>query len=603
MSIAERLAALRAHLASVGVDGFWMPRTDEHGSEYLPPNAERVAWLTGFTGSAGVVLVLPETAAVLSDGRYTVQLERELDPALFERANSTVTPPPAWLAEHVRDGMKIGYDPLLVRKPERAAMEKKLAAAAACLVPLDQNPIDAIWTDRPARPAEPAHFHPVEYAGEEAVAKTERMGAAVAKAGADQLLITAPESIAWALNVRGSDVPFNPLPLGFGLLGTDGHVRLFTDETKLAGMDFGNRVAVEPYEAFEPALDELGRRGLRLLVDPAYSAVGFADRFARAGGTVIEGEDPIPLARAIKNETEVRGAFAAQRRAGAAMTRFLCWLEQEAVPAGTDEVAAAAKLRAIRAEDALFRGLSFETISAHGPNAAQPHYRTTPETNRELEPGSVYLVDSGGQYLDGTTDVTRTIGLGDVPEPVRVQFTLVLKGMIALSEALFPEGTSGAQLDTLARAPLWRHGFDFDHGTGHGVGSYLCVHEGPARIGKGQSPVKLQPGMILSNEPGQYVAGSHGIRTENLLVVEPAETPPGGERRLLRFGTLTLVPIDRRMIVAELLTAEERGWLDAYHARVLAEIGPLVGGPTRAWLEQACAPLRPAGSGSFVQIA
>jgi Xaa-Pro aminopeptidase len=592
MSIAERLAALRAHLASVGVDGFWMPRTDEHGSEYLPPNAERVAWLTGFTGSAGVVLVLPEVAAVLSDGRYTVQLGRELDPALFQHANSMVTAPSAWLAEHVRNGMKIGYDPRLVRKPERAAMEKKLAAAGACLVPLEQNPIDAIWTDRPARPAEPARFHPVGYAGEEAVAKTERMGAAVAKAGADQLLITAPESIAWLLNVRGADVPFNPLPLGFALLGTDGHVRLFTDKIKLEGLDFGNRVAVEAYEAFEPALVELGGRGLRLLVDPAYSAVGFADRFAAAGGKVIEGEDPIPLARAIKNPVEVAGAFAAQRRDGAAMARFLCWLTEQAVPAGVDEVAAAARLTAIRAEDPLFRGPSFETISAHGPNAAQPHYRTTAETSRKLEPGNVYLVDSGGQYLDGTTDVTRTIGLGEVAEPIRVQFTLVLKGMIALSEAVFPEGTSGAQLDTLARLPLWRHGFDFDHGTGHGVGSYLCVHEGPARISKGQSAVKLQPGMILSNEPGQYVAGSHGIRTENLLVVEQAETPPGGERRLLRFGTLTLVPIDRRMIVADLLDAAERAWLDRYHARVLAEVGPLVDGATRAWLEESCALLQ-----------
>ncbi|WP_027133991.1 aminopeptidase P family protein [Geminicoccus roseus] len=591
MSIAERLAALRAQLASVGVDGFWMPRTDEHGSEYLPPNAERVAWATGFTGSAGVLLVLPDKAAVLSDGRYTVQLERELDPALFERANSTVTPPSTWLAEHVGSGMKIGYDPRLVRKPERAAMEKKLAGAGASLVALEVNPIDAIWTDRPTRPAEPAHEHPLAHAGEDAIAKSERMGAAVAKAGADQLLITAPESIAWLLNVRGADVPFNPLPLGFALLGSDGHVRLFTDQAKFAGVAFGNRVALEAYEAFEPALDELGARGLRLLADPAYSAVGFADRFEQAGGTVIEGEDPIPLARATKNATEVAGAFAAQRRDGAAMARFLCWLTEEAVPAGVDEVAAAARLRAIRAEDELFRGLSFETISAHGPNAAQPHYRTTPETNRQLDPGSVYLVDSGGQYLDGTTDVTRTIGLGQVPEHVRVQFTLVLKGMIELSEAVFPEGTSGAQLDTLARMALWRHGFDFDHGTGHGVGSYLCVHEGPCRIAKGQSLVKLQPGMILSNEPGQYVAGSHGIRTENLLVVEQAETPPGGERKLLRFGTLTLVPIDRAMVVADLLTAAERAWLDRYHTRVLAEIGPLVDPATQNWLERACAPL------------
>ncbi|WP_191058658.1 aminopeptidase P family protein [Geminicoccus harenae] len=591
MNIAERLAALRARLKELGVDGFWMPRTDEHGSEYLPPHAERVAWLTGFTGSAGVVFVLPGTAAVLSDGRYTVQLERELDPALFERGNSVETPPSTWLSRRVEAGMRIGYDPRLVRKPEKAAMAKKLDAAGAELVALDANPIDLIWTDRPARPAEPVTAHPVAYAGEEAEAKTERMGTAVGKAGADQLLITAPESIAWLLNIRGADVPFNPLPLGFALLGSDGHVRLFTDRAKLAGLDFGNRVAVEPYEAFEPALAELGARGLRLLADPAYSAVGFADRFAKAGGKLVEGEDPIPLARAIKNPTEVKGAFAAQQRDGAAMSRFLCWLSTEAVAAGVDEVAAAGRLRAIRAEDPLFRGLSFETISAYGPNAAQPHYRTTAETNLKLTPGNVYLVDSGGQYLDGTTDVTRTIGLGTVAEAIRVQFTLVLKGMIAVSEAVFPEGTTGAQLDTLARLALWRHGHDFDHGTGHGVGSYLCVHEGPARISKGQSSVKLQPGMILSDEPGHYVAGSHGIRTENLLVVEPAPTPEGGERKLLRFATLTLAPIDRRLIVPELLNGEEREWLDRYHARVLAEIGPLVDERTRTWLAEACQPL------------
>ena len=591
MDIAERLAALRAELGRRGVDGFWLPRTDEHGSEYLPPNAERVAWLTGFTGSAGVVFVLPETAAVLSDGRYTVQLERELDPALFERGNSVETPPSTWLAEHVQAGVTIGYDPLLVRKPERAAMEKKLVAVGAGLVALDGNPVDAIWTDRPDRPATQVSVHPVEYAGEDRAAKTERMGQAVAKAGAERLLITAPESIAWLLNIRGSDVPFNPLSLGFALLDADGQVRLFTDSEKLDGVQLGNRVTIEPYEAFGEALDELGTQKGRLLVDPAYAAIGFADRFATAGGVVVEGDDPIPPTRSVKNRTEVAGAVSAQRRDGAAMARFLCWLTEQAVPAGIDEIGTAERLAAIRAENELSRGASFETISAHGPNAAQPHYRTTPATNRRLDRGSVYLVDSGGQYLDGTTDVTRTIGLGPMAEEIRVEFTAVLQGMIALSTATFPKGTTGAQLDTLARLPLWRLGLDFDHGTGHGVGSYSCVHEGPCRIAKGQSPVKLQPGMILSNEPGHYVPGSHGIRTENLLVVEERGAPTEGRREMLGFGTLTLVPIDRRMIVMAMMSPEERVWLDGYHARVLAEIGPLVDPSTREWLEQACATL------------
>ena len=589
MAVAEHLEKLRRWLADQGLDGFWMPRTDEHGSEYLPRHAERVAWLTGFTGSAGVVVVLADEAAVFSDGRYTVQLADQLDPALYAGIDVVATPPSAWLAERVRPGMRIGYDPRLVRKAERDAMARRLSVKGAVLVPLAPNPIDALWADRPSRPAEQIRLHPDEHAGESTEAKTARMGEAVAQAGADELLITAPDSIAWLLNLRGADVPFNPLALGFAILSRDGEVRLFTDRDKLAGVSLGNRVAVEPYEAFDAALDGLG--GRRVLVDPAYSAVGYADRLRDAGAEVLEGEDPIPLARAIKNTIEIAGAYAAQRRDGAAMARFLHWLQTEAIPAGVDELAAAAKLEAIRAEDPLFKGLSFDTISAAGPNAALPHYRTAPATNRRLEEGSVYLVDSGGQYLDGTTDITRTIGIGVVPDEVRERFTLVLKGMIAVSEAVFPDGTSGAQLDVLARLPLWRRGLDFDHGTGHGVGSYLCVHEGPQRIAKGGSGVKLAPGMILSDEPGYYAPGRYGIRIENLLVVEPAPAPEGGERRLLRFGTLTLCPIDRTMIELDLLTEDERRWLDAYHDRVLDEIAPLVDLPVRTWLQEACAPL------------
>ncbi|MEK0082563.1 aminopeptidase P family protein [Benzoatithermus flavus] len=587
---AERLARFRDELRRRGVDGFVLMRTDEHGSEYLPGYAERVAWLTGFTGSAATAVVLMDRAAVFTDGRYTVQIEQEVDPALFERRHIVDEPPSRWLEQHLPQGARLGYDPWLAKRAEVQRLEAVAAAKDGTLVSLDPNPVDAIWTDRPPRPIAPVHLHDERYAGESSAHKRERMGKAVGEKGADVLLLTAADSIAWLLNVRGGDIPFNPLVLSYALLGRDGTCRWFVDPRKLPkGLALPNAVAVEPVDGFVTALDALGRAGAKVLVDPTSAHVGFLERLKAAGARLIEGEDPCVLAKAQKNPVEIEGAIDAQRRDGAAVVRFLAWLDDRPLDGSLDELGAAARLAQERAKDPLFRGPSFETISAHGPNAALPHYRSTPSTNRPLTGGTLYLVDSGAQYLDATTDITRTVALGTPGEEMRERFTLVLKGMIAISLAVFPEGTTGAQIDAFARLALWRHGLDFDHGTGHGVGSYLCVHEGPARISK-LGTARLEPGMILSNEPGYYKPGAYGIRIENLVAVEPREKPEGGERKLLGFRTLTLCPIDRRLIEPALLTAEERSWLDAYHARVREELLPLVGeaGP---WLEAATAPL------------
>jgi Xaa-Pro aminopeptidase len=587
---AERLARFRAVLRERGVDGFVLMRTDEHGSEYLPGYAERVAWLTGFTGSAAQAVVLPDRAAVFSDGRYTVQLQQEVDPALFERRHVVDEPPARWLEQHLPKGARLGYDPWLARKGERDRLDKVARAKGGALVGLEPNPVDAVRDDRPPPPIAPVRLHDERHAGEGSAAKRERIAKAVAEKEADALLLTAADSIAWLLNVRGGDIPFNPLVLSYALLDQDGTCRWFVDPRKLpVSLSLPNAVAVEPIDGFVPALEELGRGRRTVLVDPNLTHVGFLERLSGSGAKLVEADDPCVLAKAQKNPVEIQGAVDAQRRDGAAVARFLAWLDAQPLDGSLDEVGAAARLERERAKDPLFRGPSFETISAHGPNAALPHYRATPASNRPLTGGTLYLVDSGGQYLDATTDITRTVALGAPSEETRERFTLVLKGMIAISLAVFPEGTTGAQIDGFARAALWRHGLDFDHGTGHGVGSYLCVHEGPARISKlGTAPLK--PGMILSNEPGYYKPGAYGIRIENLVAVEPRPKPEGGDRELLGFRTLTLCPVDRRLIAPALLTPEERGWLDAYHARVREELLPLVGGPAE-WLEAACAPL------------
>jgi Xaa-Pro aminopeptidase len=589
--IPERLRRLRTELRARQLDGLILPLTDEHRSEYLPACAQRLAWLTGFTGSAGVLIVLAERAAVFVDGRYTVQAEAQLDPGLFERHHFLEEPPAKWLGEQAGAGLRIGYDPALLIKAEVERYRAACTRAGAELVAQDDNPVDVVWTTRPAPPIAPIRELDERYAGEAADAKRARMGQEVAAAGAEVAAITALDSIAWLLNARGGDVPFNPLFSSFALLHADGAVELFVDPRKLIpGQSLGNGVSIQPIEGFAGALKQLGAGQRAVLVDPKVTNFRVLESLDAAGARVIEGEEPCALAKACKNAVELAGARAAQRRDGAAVCRFLCWLEHEVGALPLTEREAAARLDDERRRDPLYRGPSFETISAAGPNAALPHYRVTDASNRVLGRDPIYLVDSGGQYFDATTDVTRTIAVGAPTADMRRQFTLVLKGHIAIACALFPVGATGAQLDSFARQYLWQAGFDFDHGTGHGIGSYLCVHEGPQRIAK-TGTVALKPGMIVSNEPGYYRSGAFGIRIENLVIVEPRPTPQGGERELLGFETITRAPIDRRLIEPDLLDPRERAWLDEYHAKVRADLIDLVGPETRDWLTRATAPL------------
>ncbi len=588
-SRADRLAALRARLAAAGLAGFIVPRADEHLGEYVPAAAERLAWLTGFTGSAGMAAVLADRAAVFTDGRYALQLEAETDAALWERAHITEAPPPAWLARHAPKGEAIGYDPRLIGADGLA----RFTEAGLEMRPLAANPIDALWADRPAPPAAPAVAHPLRFAGRDSAAKRAEIAAQLSAAGQDAAVITDPASIAWLLNLRGADVPFVPVALGFALIDAAGRVRLYMDPAKLSAETrafLGNEVATEPPSALEGGLR--GMRGLRVRVDPQGSPVWFAAILREAGAMVVAGPDPCLLPKALKNETEQAGARAAHGRDAAALCRFLHWLSV-AGPSGTEtEASAAARLLSFRAALADFRGESFPAISGAGEHGAVIHYRVTPETDRRIGANEAYLIDSGAQFPDGTTDVTRTVWTGPGPAPARLRdhATRVLKGHIAVATLVFPAGTGGALLDSFARRALWQAGLDYDHGTGHGVGSYLSVHEGPAGLSRLARPVPLAAGMILSNEPGLYLPGAYGIRLENLLLVRPADLP-GASRKFLAFETLTLAPFDRALIEPGLLEPSERAWVDAYHARVLAEVGSALDPAARAWLAGACAPL------------
>ncbi len=588
--VAERLARLRAELDRRGLAGFIVPRADEHQGEYVPLRAERLAWISGFTGSAGLVIVLRERAAIFVDGRYTVQVRAETDRTLFEYRHLIEEPPTDWIAENLRPGDRLGYDPWLHTPEGVRALTHAAEKAGASLLACADSPLDGVWGEQPPPPVAPVVPHDERYAGRSSPDKRREMGALIAKAGADASVLTQPDAIAWLLNIRGADVPHTPLPLSFAILEADGRAKLFIDPRKLAPemlAHLGNEVAVESPDAFGPALDGLGKAGQRVLADPAGAASWIFDRLAAAKAKIVPADDPCLLVKACKNAVEVAGARAAHRRDGASLTRFLAWIAKEAPKGQIDELTAAEKLYQFRRTNELFQDLSFGSISAAGPNGALPHYRSRPATNRKLEPGTLYLIDSGAQYLDGTTDVTRTLAVGEPTAEMRDRFTRVLKGHIALALLTFPAGTTGQQIDALARLPLWQAGLDYDHGTGHGVGSFLAVHEGPQRISKAPNRIALRPGMILSDEPGYYKPGAYGIRVENLVVVAKVAQPEGAEREMLGFETLTLAPIDRALIEPALLTAEERGWLDAYHARVRDELTPLVDAETAAWLAEA----------------
>jgi Xaa-Pro aminopeptidase len=591
---AERLRQLRHRLAELGVDAVLVPRADEHQGEYVPPAAERLAWLTGFTGSAGLAAIARSAAALFVDGRYVVQAPSQVDTSLFRVLQVPQAKLSQWLLDTLKGGAVVGYDPWLHAEAAIEELGEALAPKGIKLKALGKNPVDRIWgRARPAPPQGAVCPHPLAYAGKPAQEKLAELQASLRRDNADAVILTQPDSIAWLFNIRGSDVAHNPVPLAFAVVPTGGKPELFIDKGKLGREARAYLAPLTKVSA--PAL--LGARvaalkaaGKRVRLDPHTAANWFFRKLTGGKGRIVRGADPCVLPKARKNAAEIRGARAAHKRDGAVMARFLAWLEREGSGGKLDEIAVARQLENLRRETQALKEISFDTISGAGPNGAIVHYRVTTASNRTLRAGELYLVDSGAQYLDGTTDITRTVALGEPTREMQERFTLVLKGHIALATARFPAGTRGVDLDAFARRALWEAGLDFDHGTGHGVGSYLSVHEGPQNISKrGTTP--LEPGMIISNEPGYYKAGAYGIRIENLILVEEPRAVPGGEREMLGFETLTLAPIDRRLILPALLAERERAWLDAYHARVRAEISPDLGPEDRAWLEAATAPL------------
>lgn len=593
---AERLARVRAELAARGLDGFVVPISDEHMSEYVGAYAQRMAWLTGFGGSAGTAAVLPARAAVFIDGRYTVQVRDQVDGALFDYVGVPASSVAEWLGAHVSAGQKVGYDPWLHGIDWANATAKALAAKGAELVAVASNPIDAVWDDQPAPSDAVVAVHDVKLAGQSAIDKRAIIADWLKDKGLDTSVMTALDSIAWTFNIRGQDVSHTPVGLAFALLHADATADLFIAPEKITDAvraHLGNSVRIHDRDAFEAALAALKDR--KVAVDPGSAVAAIFTALEKAGAKIARHRDPAVLPKAIKNEVELNGTRAAHVRDGVAVARFLQWMEDVAPQGGLDELGAAAKLRDFREAGGGLVDLSFDTISAAGPNGALPHYKVDETTNRGIETGTLYLVDSGGQYADGTTDITRTIAIGPPTAEMRRRFTQVLKGHIALAMARFPTGTRGSQLDILARQYLWADGVDYAHGTGHGVGTYLAVHEGPQRIAKpsgGQAGTEepLHAGMILSNEPGYYKAGHFGIRIENLVIVVPQRID-GAEEDMLGFETITFAPIAQNLVETALLSPAEADWLDAYHAEVFEKLAPGMDDGDRAWLESACAPL------------
>lgn len=592
---APRVEKLRKKMAELGLDGFLVPRADEHQGEYVPPHAQRLGWLTGFTGSAGAALILKNSAYIFVDGRYELQVRAQTDGKVFSYESLVSNPPASWLAENGK-GLTIGFDPWLHTIYEAEALRSALEKQGGQLIPVETNLVDAVWDDQPEAPAAEVTIQPARFSGHEAKDKISEMKAAVAASGASATVLTDPSSVAWVFNIRGKDVSNTPLPLSFAIIPAQGEPELFIDERKLAIEPRAYLTQLAKLSAPADLEGHLGARAARgeaILLDPVLAAEKLRLIVTSAGGSVIEGKDPARIPRAIKNKAELDGSRAAHERDGVAMVNFLSWIDAQK-PGTIDEISAAKKLEESRANAGRnfqmpLEDISFDTISGAGPNGAIIHYRVNTDTNRTLQDGELYLVDSGAQYRDGTTDITRTVPIGRIdPETVKA-FTLVLKGVIAITTARFPKGTRGQDIDVLARIALWKHGFDYAHGTGHGVGSYLSVHEGPQSISR-KGAQELLPGMILSNEPGYYKPGAFGIRIENLIIVTEPEVLPGGDIPMMGFETLTFCPIDRRLIDKALLTQEELDWLNTYHAKVRAKLSDHLGDAERKWLEAATAP-------------
>lgn len=578
-----RLAALRAELVKMELDGFIVPRADRHQGEYVAQCDERLAWLTGFTGSAGFAAVTADVAGVFIDGRYRLQIQDQVAD-VFTPVHWPETKLGQWLRKTLDAGARVGFDPWLHTQDEIEKLRRQLKDKVT-LVPVI-NPIDRIWEDRPPAPSSPARAHPIELSGERSPEKRERIAKLIEEDGQSAAVLTLPDSICWLLNIRGKDIARNPVVLAFAILHADATVELFSDPAKFAPLGPDPAITVYPWDAFEERLKGLSGT---IRVDSKTAPMAVSDILDKAGLDVIGDDDPCILPKARKNDVEVQGARDAHLVDGAAVIEFLTWFDEEAPKGMLTEIDAAKKLEDARRSSNMLQEISFETISGAGPNGAIVHYRVTEDTNRTIEPGQLYLVDSGGQYLNGTTDITRTIAISTPTEQQRECYTRVLQGMVAISATRFPRGVAGRDLDALARAALWRVGLDYDHGTGHGVGSYLSVHEGPQRLSRA-SNVRLEPGMILSNEPGYYLEGAFGIRIENLIVVREAEKM-GDNRDQLDFETLTFVPLDRRLIEKSMLAPWEIDWINQYHADVHKKMADRVSPQARTWLEAATAPL------------
>jgi Xaa-Pro aminopeptidase len=594
VALTARLSAFRAELTRRKLSGFVIPRADQQQNEYVPPSEERLAWLTGFTGSAGLAIVLTQEAALFVDGRYTLQAGKQVDAKAWAVEPLIDPPPESWLAKHLGPGDRLGFDPWLHTSATAERLAAACAKAGAELVAVETNPLDSVWTERPPPPLAPVAVHGKQFAGEGEAEKLKRIGEEIDKLGVDALVLSDSHAVAWTFNIRGADVAHTPLPLSYALVLKDGRPTVFIDHRKLSNSarDHLEQTAdVREPDALTPSLTALAQKGALIALDSATAADALSRLIGNAGGKVVRGNDPVSLLKAVKNGTEIAGTRKAHRRDAVALARFLAWIDHEAPKGILTEIDAVEALETFRRETGALKDVSFPTIAGTGPNGAIVHYRVTRKSNRRIAPGDLLLIDSGAQYQDGTTDVTRTIAIGEPAAEMRDRFTRVLRGHIAIARAVFPDGTTGAQIDALARQFLWQAGIDFEHGTGHGVGSYLSVHEGPARISRlGTTPLKR--GMILSNEPGYYKADAYGIRIENLELVVGTDIA-GAEKPMNAFETLTLAPIDRSLIDVSMLSQAELDWLNAYHARVASEVRPHLDDAAKIWLDQATAALSP----------
>ena len=588
MTHKSRAASLRQTLKKLKLTGLIVPRQDEFQGEYVAAYAERLRWLTGFAGSWGMAILTLNKGAIFVDGRYTIQVRQQVDTKLFTPHHLVDDPPATWIASNLKKGDVLGFDPWLLTADQAERFTAACAKVGAKLVPVTPNPIDTIWQDQPKRPTDSLSVQPLQFAGQSVADKLAMISKLLGKAGVDATVLTQPDSVAWVFNIRGHDVPYTPVVLAYAILRKKGKAELFVDKAKLpedVQAHLKKSVIIKKSAELESALKALGKSVVQ--IDSNWAPAKIKSTLAKA--KIINATDLCILPKAKKNKTEQEGARAAHRRDGVAMSRFLCWLEAAAPKGGLTEWSVAEKLEQFRKDTGMLLDLSFDSIAGAGPNAAIPHYHVNPDDCLPLKINEIFLIDSGGQYQDGTTDITRTVIVGEPTAEMKDRFTRVLKGMIDVSRIRFPKGTCGSQIDALARQSLWAAGLDYDHGTGHGVGSYLSVHEGPARINKSDR-TPLEPGMILSNEPGFYKQNNFGIRIENLLLIHEAKDIDGGERPMLGFETLTICPIERRLIDTKLLTRDELHWLDTYHARVLKEVGDHLSGAELEWLQKACAP-------------